>query len=127
MNGGMRQHRQTIIFVPLGFSSDNYENGGECYYNGAKIDKPRRIPPEMEEVRQIAQRIVRENVCTRKLSYLGPRPTIASLSLGVTRQLRVRQILPTQIGGAEASGHSTTSQQPFNNESTISRVSNKDN
>ncbi|KAI9780981.1 MAG: hypothetical protein M1839_006420 [Geoglossum umbratile] len=39
-----------------------------------------------------------------QLTYLGPRPTIGSLSLGVSREFRIRRILPQDPNSAAESG-----------------------
>ncbi|CAG8482998.1 12020_t:CDS:2 [Cetraspora pellucida] len=90
---------------------------GDVYYNGKKTSNARQFLPEMEEARKIIMNIVNEkrkirgewnpNVAVTncyanskesvgwhsdQLTNLGPRPIIASLSLGTTRQFRLRRI-----------------------------------
>ncbi|CAG8484177.1 3379_t:CDS:2, partial [Scutellospora calospora] len=81
---------------------------GDVYYNGKKTVNARRFLPEMEEAREIIKNIVNEKRKNRancyanskesvgwhsdQLTHLGPRPIIGSLSLGTTRQFRLRRI-----------------------------------
>ncbi|AEO55284.1 hypothetical protein MYCTH_2298952 [Thermothelomyces thermophilus ATCC 42464] len=55
-----------------------------------------------------------------QLTYLGPRPVIGSLSLGVTREFRVRRILPQDDAGTSAEARDQSNNNNNNNDNSNS-------